>query len=52
MSPPAKPQPEPQGPPKWEQLPPERQLEMIRILSEMISRQMKQEAGHEPQQDS
>jgi len=52
MIPPPKPQPEAQGPPRWEQVPPERRLEMIRILSELIYRQLKREAGHEPEQDA
>ena len=37
--------------PKWEEIPIEKQREMIRILSEMIWRQMKREVSDEPQQD-
>ena len=38
--------------PRWEQIPLEKQREMIQILSEMICRRMKQEGCDEPQQDS
>ena len=37
--------------PSWEQLTPARQQELIRILSEMIRRQVKQEVPDEPHQD-
>ena len=37
--------------PKWEEIPPEKQCEMIQIVSELIWRQMKGEVSDEPQPD-